>query len=466
LGHGRYNINDRDAAASDIAARRAYPCAAESTGEKRTVSESKGHAIVLGGSISGLLAARVLTDHFDRVTIVEKDTLATGLAPRKAAPQGAHAHALLSRGRGIVEGLLPGITDELIGGGATLAGIKDVRVYVLGWRKTFDDAERVLAMTRPFFEATLARRIRTLNKVTVLEGTDAVALTGTPDRATGVTLRDTDGMRDLAADFIVDARGRASNLADWMKHMGLEGPPHETSPLASCYSSCLYEPAPGAPRPPLHQVAKFEDKLGVLIFPVEQNRVLVSLGANANMPMPKTQDDLLAYLHALPVPDAYDAVKPLRPLTPISHSRFAASVRRNYHTLKRLPERIVAIGDAIASFNPIFGQGMTVAALEVEWLAKCLAKSPTSTAGFAKAYYAGVKPIVDLAWGLPDLEARRNNPKAQSWPIRFLLWYTERMQRAASRNVYVSRTLLRVQNMIEPPAKLFGPPVFFRVLFT
>ncbi|MBL8781601.1 MAG: FAD-dependent monooxygenase [Alphaproteobacteria bacterium] len=429
------------------------------------MTPTKGHAIVLGGSISGLLAARVLTDHFDRVTIVEKDKLANDLEPRKSAPQGAHAHALLSRGRTIVEGLFPGISDELVKGGATLAGIQDVRVYILGWRISFEDSDRVLAMTRPFFESTLARRTSALNKVSVLEETEVAEITGTPDRATGITVRDANGTRDLAADFIIDARGRASNLADWMKQMGLEGPPHVTSPLASCYSSCLYEPEPGAPRPRLHQVAKFEDKLGVLIFPVEKNRVLVSLGANAIMPMPKTQEAFLAYLHALPVPDAYDAVKPLRALTPIAHSRFSASVRRDYHMLKRLPEGIVAIGDAIASFNPVFGQGMTVAALEVEWLAKCLAKTDPRANGFAKSYYAGVKPIVDLAWGLPDLEARRNNPKAQNWLIRFLLWYTERMQKTATRSVYVARTLLRVQNMVEPPAKLFGPPVFFRVLF-
>lgn len=429
------------------------------------MSKPNSQAIVLGGSISGLLAARVLTNHFDRVTIVEKDKLASGLEPRKTAPQGAHAHALLSRGRMIVEDLFPGITDELVTNGATLAGIKDVRVYVLGWRKTFDDAERVLAMTRPFFEATLARRTRALNNVTVLEDTEATGVTGTTDLATGITVHDANGTRNLAADFIVDARGRGSNLADWMKQMGIEGPPHETSPLASCYSSCLYEATPGAPRPPLYQVAKFEDKLGVLIFPVERNRILVSLGANAVMPLPKTQDDLLAFLRALPVPDAYDAVKPLRALSPIAHSRFAASVRRNYHTLNRLPEGIVAIGDAVASFNPIFGQGMTVAALEAEWLSKCLTKSDPHTVGFAKAYYDGVKPIVDVAWGPPDLEARRNDPKSQTWPIRFLLWYTERMQRAATRSVYISRTMLRVQNMIDPPTRLLAPTVFLRVLF-
>lgn len=427
---------------------------------------AKGHAIVLGGSISGLLAARVLTDHFDRVTIIEKDKLANGGEPRKTAPQGAHAHALLSRGRMIVEALFPGITDELVAGGATLAGIRDVRVYVLGWRKIFDDPERIIAMTRPFFESTLAHRTRALNKIAVLEDTEAVGLIGTPDGANGVVIRDANGTHNFTADFIVDARGRASNLADWMKQFGLEGPPHETSPLASWYSSCLYEPAPGAARPLTHQVAKFEDKLGVLIFPVEQNRVLVSLGANAKSAVPRSQDDLLAYLRDLPVPDAHDAVKPLRPLTPVAHSRFAASVRRNFHTLKCLPRGIVAIGDAVASFNPIFGQGMTVAALEAEWLDKCLAKTAPRDGNFAQDYYAGVKQIVDLAWGLPDLEARRANPSAQNWVVRLLLWYTVRLQRAATRSVYVSRTMLRVQNMIEPPAKLFGPPMILRVLFS
>jgi 2-polyprenyl-6-methoxyphenol hydroxylase-like FAD-dependent oxidoreductase len=429
------------------------------------VPSTKGHAIVLGGSISGLLAARVLADHFDRVTIIEKDKLAAGLEPRKTAPQGAHAHALLSRGRMIVEALFPGITDELVAGGATLAGIKDVRVYVLGWRKVFDDPERIIAMTRPFFESTLARRARALNKVAVLEDTEAVGLVGTPDSVSGIVIGDTNGTRNLMADFIVDARGRASNLADWMKQLGLESPPHETSPLASWYASCLYEPAPGATRPLAHQVAKFEDKLGVLIFPVEQNRVLVSLGANAKLTVPKSQDDLLAYLRNLPVPDAHDAVRLLRPLTAVTHSRFTASVRRNYHALKRLPRGIVAIGDAVASFNPIFGQGMTVAALEADWLGQCLAKTAPADESFAQNYYAGVKPIVDLAWGPPDLEARRANPGAQNWIIRLLLWYTERLQRTATRNVYVSRTMLRVQNMIEPPAKLFAPPMIMRVLF-
>jgi len=440
--------------------------APEKRGGKTTVTSTKGHAVVLGGSISGLLAARVLTDHFDRVTIIEKDKLASGFEPRKTAPQGAHAHALLSRGRLIVEALFPGITDELVAGGATLAGIKDIRVYVLGWRKVFDDPERIITMTRPFFESTLARRTRALNKVAVVEDTEAAGLVGTPDSVGGIVIRDASGTRDFEADFIVDARGRASNLADWMKQLGLESPRHETSPLASWYSSCLYEPAPGAARPLAHQVAKFEDKLGVLIFPVEQNRVLVSLGANAKHPVPKSQDDLLAYLRRLPVPDAHDAVKPLRPLTPVAHSRFTASVRRNYDALKRLPRGVVAIGDAVASFNPIFGQGMTVAALEAEWLGQCLAKADARDESFARTYYVGVKPIVDLAWGLPDLEARRANPAAQNWVIRFLLWYTERLQRAASRNVYVSRTMLRVQNMIEPPAKLFAPPMILRVLFS
>lgn len=427
---------------------------------------NSGHAVVLGAGIAGLLAARVLSDRFARVTIVEKHRLAQDGTVRDAAPQGAHAHAMLARGLEIIERLFPGYTDELVAGGASLVGVQDVRVYVLGWRQGHDSPLRVLAATRPFMEWMLARRVRALSNIDVIEDAEAITALGSRTRITAVTLRTGEATRDVTADLIVDARGRRSNLADWMKALGAETPPHETSPLASVYCSCLLEPAPGHPRPLTHQVAKFEDKLGVLIFPVENGRVLLSVGANATMPLPKTHDEMLAFLKvSLPVSDAYDAIKDLRPITPLAYSRFTASVRRNFDALVHPPEGIVAIGNAVASFNPIFGQGMTVAALEAEWLETCLAKSDPSTDGFAKAYYDGVKPIVDLAWGFPDLEAKRNDPKAQPAGTRFLLWYTERMTAAATRSPKVSKTIAHVQNMIEPPTALFKPSIFFRVLF-
>lgn len=424
------------------------------------------HAVVLGGGFAGLLSARVLADHFERVTLVEKDALANGLAPRKTAPQGAHVHGLLTRGRDIFEALFPGITNELVQGGASHVGIKDVRIYVFGWRKLYDADERILSMTRPFLETSLSRRVRGLNKVSVLEGTEAIALLGDARRVSGVRVRDASEERELAADLVVDARGRISNLPDWMKQIGAEGPAYETSPLSSVYCSCLLEPKPGAQRPLLHQVVEFEDKIGVLLFPVEQNRVLLSIGANASVAMPKTYDEVLAFLQRLPVPDAYDAVKPLTPVTPLAYSRFTASVRRQYDRLSNPPEGIVALGDAVASFNPIFGQGMTVAAIEAEWLSTCLQKGDPAEQGFAKSYYAGLKPIVDIAWNAPALEAMRNNPVGLGVGTRFLLWYTERVQRAATRSAHVSRAMMQVQNMLAPPTKLFSPSVFWRVLFS
>lgn len=430
------------------------------------MTAQSGRAVVLGGGIAGLLAARVLADRFARVTVVEKHRLAHDGAVRDAAPQGAHAHAMLARGLQIIERLFPGYTDELVAGGASLVGVADVRIYVLGWRQGHDSPLRVLAATRPFMEWVLARRVRALGNVEIIEDAEAIAAAGSRSRITGVTLRSGEATHDLTADLIVDARGRRSNLADWMKAFGAEVPPHETSPLASVYCSYLLEPAPGRPRPLTHQVAKFEDKLGVLIFPVESGRVLLSVGANAKVPLPKTHEDMLTFLKdRLPVPDACDAIKDLHPITSVAHSRFTASVRRNFDALTHPPEGIVAIGDAVASFNPIFGQGMTVAALEAEWLEACLAKSDPSTDGFAKAYYAGVKPIVDLAWGFPDLEAKRNDPKAQPAGIRFLLWYTERMNAVATRSPFVSKTISHVQNMVESPTALFKPSIFFRVLF-
>lgn len=430
-----------------------------------TPASSTKHALVLGGSISGLLSAAVLAKHFERVTIIERDDLATEATPRKAVPQGAHAHAVLARGLAIMEQILPGLTADFERGGATLVESKDVRIHMAGWRKSYDSGMRLVSLTRPFLEWTMLGRVRALPNVTIEEHAEAIGLIGDKTRVTGVKVQTASDTRDIAADFIVDARGRASNLADWFKALGVGATPHETSPLGSLYSSAQFEAAPGESRPDVYQVACMERRIGVLIFPVERNRVLVSIGANTEIPMPKTHAEMLALLATLPVQDTHDIVKALRPLTEPALARFTASVRRKFDELKAPPEGIVAIGDAVASFNPVFGQGMTIAALEAEWLNSCIsARDPAST-GFARAYFAGVKPIVDYAWGWPDLEVRRANPKAQSWPIRFVLWYTNRMVSTATRSTVVSKRLAEVQNMVRPPASLFTPPMFFRILF-
>ncbi len=312
------------------------------------------------------------------------------------------------RGLDIMEGLFPGLTGELVAGGAGLIRTEDVQIYIKGWRKHHDSPLKVVTLTRPFLEWTLANRVRALAVVAIADGSEAVRLEGSADCVSGVTVRSDNGEHSLAADFIVDARGRASNLADWMRNFDMKSPPHETSPLGSVYFSCLFEPASSQPKPVALQIVKFEDKLGALVFQVEGGRVLLSVGANANVAMPKTHDEMLELLKGLPVPDAYFAIKDLKQITPFAYSRFTASVRRNFDALDRLPVGIVGVGDAVASFNPIFGQGMTVAALEAEWLGQCLDKNEPSSPAFAKAYYAGIKLIVDLAWGLPDL----GNPPA------------------------------------------------------
>lgn len=421
----------------------------------------KRHAVVLGGSIAGLLAARVLSARFERVTLVEKERVATDGEVRHAAPQGAHAHGMLARGLEVIEGLFPGFAADLQQRGAALVGANDIRIYIADWRMPHANPLRVLVATRPFIEWGLARRVRALPNVEIIEDAEATGLTGSSARATGVQLAG----RALDADFIVDARGRRSNLSDWMKALGAEVPPHETSPLASVYCSYLLEPKPGAGRPPTMQVAEIKDKIGAIIFAVEGNRILLSLGANADVRMPQTHEEMLNFLRdRLPVPDAYLAIKDLVPVSPPAHARFTASVRRNFDALAQPPEGVVAIGDAVASFNPIFGQGMTVAAVEADWLDQCLAKNDPSTDGFAKAYHQGVKPIVDAAWQFPDLEAKRNNLAAQNLGTRFLLWYTERLQGVATRSMRVSQTIAEVQNMLAPPTDLFRPGIFARVL--
>ncbi len=248
-----------------------------------TASANRRHAVVLGASIAGLLAARVLADRYERVSIIERDRLPNAPCLRKFVPQGAHVHGVLSRGLGIMEGLFPGLTGELVAGGAGLIGTEDVQIYIKGWRKHHDSPLKVVTLTRPFLEWTLANRVRALAGVAIADGSEAVRLEGSADCVSGVTVRNDNGEDSLTADFIVDARGRASNLADWMMNFDLQSAPHETSPLGSVYCSCLFEAVSSDSKPMALQIVKFEDKLGALVFQVEGGRVLLSVGANAEV---------------------------------------------------------------------------------------------------------------------------------------------------------------------------------------
>lgn len=433
------------------------------------------HAIVAGGSIAGLLAARVLADHFERVTVLERDSIGGHAESRTGVPQGRHLHALLLRGRMIVETLFPDITADLCDKGAMLldAGEDIAWHHGGGWRTRPDFSFRVLSMSRPLLEGMIAQRVRALPNVTILEGARIRGLTSNgTGRITGIRLKGSEDRTPettIGADLVVDALGRGSRMSRWLADLGLPTPRTELLPAEVAYATRMFERPAGSEARAMLVTGAPAPRSGGL-FPIEGNRWLLTLIGFFQDSMPERDDDYLAFARALPTPAVWEFVRDLKPVSEITSFRFAGSQRRRYEELDRAPGGLIAIGDAVCSFNPVYGQGMTVSAVEAETLGTMLREAghiDRFGPEFARGWFRRIAPVVDAAWGGVSIEDLRFPQLAYRRPmsLRPIQWYMSRMHQATHRSGAVTGQFYRVMNFLDPPTTLFRPGLMADVLF-
>ncbi|MFD0395959.1 FAD-dependent oxidoreductase [Streptomyces nogalater] len=224
--------------------------------------------------MAGLFAARVLSDAYTHVTVVDRDTLTGATEPRKGVPQGRQVHGLLASGHQVIEELFPGITDEMVRSGAHLGDLAgNLRWYVNGVRlRRSRTGVQALTSSRPFLERHVRERVEALPNVEFLERRDILRLCTTPghDRVTGaVVARQDDGGAEetLTADLVVDTTGRGSRTPAWLAEFGYGQVEEERQKIGLGYTTCHYRmrsdpyrgdtainimaspPCPGAPSP-------------------------------------------------------------------------------------------------------------------------------------------------------------------------------------------------------------------------
>ena len=330
------------------------------------------HAVVIGGSIAGLTAARVLADHFSRVTIVERDHFPDDAAFRNGAPQASHAHMLLPRGLMILEQQFPGLTADLQASGAVAIGSgRDVLVFEDGaWNTPPPAPDRLsLASSRPLLEHMVRRHLSRYPRVQMIEGMEVTGLKtdGQQRRVRGVELRSRGASaqrRELAASLVLDASGRRSQAPQWLQQLDLCPPQEWTIDAFVGYTTRLYR------RPPhfaeswkaLHvRLSPPDHTRGGLIVPLEGGRWQVALVGIARDHPPTDEDGFLAFARSLPTPRLYEAIARAEPLTRPYGYRHTANRMRRFDRMPCYLEGFLVGGDAAYTFNPVYALGMTAA---------------------------------------------------------------------------------------------------------
>ncbi len=427
-----------------------------------------GQAIVLGGSMAGLLAARVLSEHFKHVVIIERDVLVPGSEPRRGVPHGRHIHALHPRGLEILDELFPGLSASLAAGGATLCdAVGETRWQLSGHQlRQAPTGLMALSATRPFLEGHVRARVQELPGIRILRGS-ASTLTTAADRrtVTGVQVSGPDGSpSQIAGSLVIDATGRGSRTPAWLDDMGYQNPERDRVEIGLGYATRLYRLRPGAMGKDhlmLTAGTRANSRAGALGATEGGRHILTIAGICGDYP-PTDPAGFDQFLATLPTTDLAGIVAGAEPLGDPVSFRFPASERRRYERLAEFPAGLLVIGDAVCSFNPIYAQGMTVAAAEAMILRKLLARG---TVPSARRYFRAIASAIDVPWDIAvgaDL-AFPQVPGERSAKVRLVNAYLPRLHAAAARDQALATSLVRVIGLRARPEGLLRPDRIVRV---
>ncbi len=434
-------------------------------------------AVVLGASMGGLLAARVLADFFRTVTVVERDVLPDGPAVRRGVPQGRHVHVLLARGAQILDQLFPGFLNELVAAGApvwddgelsqlhlSFGGHEMLRSGKLAGEPK---ALAVYMASRPFLECQVRRRLQAISNVTILGGHDVTALTSTRDRnrVTGVRVvnRDSGAQRELTADVVIDATGRGAHTPAFLESLGYGRPVEDHIVMHTTYVSQLLRIPHGTLKEMLVDIGPAPGRpTGMFLAGYENDTWIFTVFGMVGHEPPRDLAGMLSFAQDYCPAHLTAAVRAAEPIGEVAQHRMPSSQWRRYDKMPRLPDGLLVCGDAVCSLNPIYGQGMTVAALDAAALRDCLRRGGTD---LPRRYFRASAKTIGVAWQIvagsdlifPEVAGRRS--RSMRITTRLVDWALT----ACESDPVVAARFFMVNGLIDPPTLLLDPAFIYRV---
>lgn len=431
-------------------------------------------AIVIGGSIAGKLAAKALSTTFKEVIIIEAGQRWDGKASRKRVPQSSHPHVLLKGGEKAIEELFPAITNELIEAGSIVNNFtRDIKWHQFGlWKQQFIGKVHMIQQSRFLLEWHIQKRIDDISNVTTKYVTlvEGLLVDRNLNKVCGVKAKclETSSQEEIQADIVVDASGFGSKSIAWLREHNIEVQ-EEKVRIDLFYATRMFK---------LKENEKFDccnmlmspsfpdNPYGVLIQTIEDHRYFVTFSGYSNEKAPQTDEDFYNFAENLSISNVTEFLNKAEAISDIKTYKIPYQVRRRFDLVNNLPERLLVVGDAHCRFDPVFGQGVSVAAMEAHQLQLLLQRRQILDKAFTQQFYKRTVHIIQTPWEMTTTEISRHPQLKRELSIKqkFQQWYTKQIYQLSAIDSDVYIRLVRVMNLIRSPLHLFHPKVLLAVL--
>jgi 2-polyprenyl-6-methoxyphenol hydroxylase-like FAD-dependent oxidoreductase len=432
-------------------------------------------AVIAGGSLGGMLAARAIAPHFDQVVVLERDTLPATPAPRRTTPQSHHVHVLLKGGENAIQRILPGFRDDIEASGSVKlrAGRDFLAGSELGFAPRGDAGMELHGQSRWMLEHCI--RTRVLADAANVELRTHVTVRGleydaAARRVTGVRIENSSESGTLDADLVIDATGRGEGGLRWLSALGIAPPDVDEVKVDFGYSSAIVELAEDPARDwralAIGNLPRVGAR-GAVLLPIEGGQWICSLGGRAGDYPPDVAEDFLDFVKSLPQRTLYDTLKQARFASPAARMIYPANRFRRYERHAGLPQRLIPVGDALCSFNPTYGQGMTSAALQAAALFDILAaRTPGEPLDvLLRRYLVRAAEAARLPWRQANfndfLYPTTEGDRSMFTPEE--MQYRMQIQMAAARDDLVRKLSNEVSHLLIPFERLLEDDVRARV---